>query len=265
MPSSRATAVTVLPEESTSAIASRLNSSVYRFVYLLPTWCYFLWNLTSQSPGVHDQGEASPLPDAPSDSHAPNNVTTPLQATNRTDQQDPRWKRLYATRSSIEGTICELVNAHRAHRSRYHGHRKTHIQHVLTGIAINIERLASRPPQPLPRPPKDPHPTRSDRHRHQHRTPRLTSTSPPQRSHGVPALPRLARPDLGMLVATRQMSSILKIPDRVAQDMRTGAYSARPSGSGSRSGPRDARRLAARQLVARRGELQDLQVVGVLM
>jgi hypothetical protein len=45
MPSSRATAVTVLPEESTSAIASRLNSSVYRFVYLLPTWCYFLWNL----------------------------------------------------------------------------------------------------------------------------------------------------------------------------------------------------------------------------
>ncbi|MGK5446744.1 polymorphic toxin type 28 domain-containing protein, partial [Streptomyces radiopugnans] len=51
--------VTVLPEESTSAIASRLNSSVYRFVYLLPTWCYFLWNLRSQSPGVHDQGEAS--------------------------------------------------------------------------------------------------------------------------------------------------------------------------------------------------------------
>src|SRR5690606_32545638 len=38
MPSSRATAVTVFPEESTSAIASRLNSSVYRFVYLLPTW-----------------------------------------------------------------------------------------------------------------------------------------------------------------------------------------------------------------------------------
>ncbi|MFD7874139.1 hypothetical protein ACFV5G_08435, partial [Streptomyces sp. NPDC059766] len=26
---------------------------------LLPTWHYFLWNLRSQSPGVHDQGEAS--------------------------------------------------------------------------------------------------------------------------------------------------------------------------------------------------------------
>jgi hypothetical protein len=36
-----------------------LNSSVYRFVYLFPTWCYFLWNLRSQSPGVQDQGEAS--------------------------------------------------------------------------------------------------------------------------------------------------------------------------------------------------------------
>lgn len=47
MPSSRATAVTVFPEESTRAIASRLNSSVYRFVYLFPTWCYFLWNLMS--------------------------------------------------------------------------------------------------------------------------------------------------------------------------------------------------------------------------
>ncbi|MFI2373419.1 hypothetical protein [Streptomyces sp. NPDC018833] len=28
-------------------------------MYLLPTWCYFPWNLKSQSPGVHDQGEAS--------------------------------------------------------------------------------------------------------------------------------------------------------------------------------------------------------------
>ncbi|WP_234315188.1 IS1182 family transposase [Streptomyces globisporus] len=67
-----------------------------------------------------------------------------LQASNRTDQQDPHWKRLYATRSGVEGTICELANAHRARRSRYHGHGKTHVQHILTGIAINIERLASR-------------------------------------------------------------------------------------------------------------------------
>jgi hypothetical protein len=67
-----------------------------------------------------------------------------LQAGNRTDQQDPHWRRLYATRSGVEGTICELVNAHQARRSRYHDHRKTHVQHILTGTAINLERLASR-------------------------------------------------------------------------------------------------------------------------
>jgi transposase len=67
-----------------------------------------------------------------------------LQTRNRTDQQDPQWRRLYAIRSGVEGTICEFINGHQARRSRYHGLRKTHVQHVLTGIAINIERLASR-------------------------------------------------------------------------------------------------------------------------
>jgi hypothetical protein len=60
-PISRATSVTVFPEEHTSATASRLSSSVYRLLrlLLLPTWHYFLWNLMSQTPGVHDQGEGS--------------------------------------------------------------------------------------------------------------------------------------------------------------------------------------------------------------
>ncbi|MGW1206179.1 hypothetical protein [Streptomyces cyaneofuscatus] len=47
MQSTWTTAVTVSPGESTSAIASRLNSSVYRFVYLPLAGCYFLWNLRS--------------------------------------------------------------------------------------------------------------------------------------------------------------------------------------------------------------------------
>lgn len=111
MPSSRATAVTVLPEESTSAIASRLNSSGYRFVYLLPTWCYFLWNLTSQSPGVHDQGE---------------------------------------------GSVNEFAHSYGMRRCRYRGQGKAHIQHVLTAIAVNIERLSGLPSDeetPAPRRP----------------------------------------------------------------------------------------------------------------
>ncbi|WP_107072726.1 transposase [Streptomyces vietnamensis] len=56
------------------------------------------------------------------------------------DQQDRRWKRLYVTRSGVEGTICELVDNHRARRCRYHGLRKTHVQHVLTAIATAADR-----------------------------------------------------------------------------------------------------------------------------
>ncbi|MFD8010497.1 transposase [Streptomyces sp. NPDC058955] len=67
-----------------------------------------------------------------------------LRPRNRANQQDSQWRRLYAIRSGVEGTICEFINGNRARRGRYHGHRKTHVQPVLTGIAINIERLASR-------------------------------------------------------------------------------------------------------------------------
>lgn len=38
----------------------------------------------------------------------------------------------------------ELVNGHRMRRCRYHGVSKAHVQHVLTTIAINIERLSTR-------------------------------------------------------------------------------------------------------------------------
>ncbi|WP_413755176.1 hypothetical protein [Streptomyces sp. MMBL 11-3] len=42
MPSSRATLVTIRPEEATSAITPRLTCSKYRFEYSLPTWHCFL-------------------------------------------------------------------------------------------------------------------------------------------------------------------------------------------------------------------------------
>lgn len=51
------TTVTVSSAESTSATAFPLNSAVHRFMHLLPTWCYFLRSLRSQSSGVHDQGK----------------------------------------------------------------------------------------------------------------------------------------------------------------------------------------------------------------
>jgi hypothetical protein len=70
-----------------------------------------------------------------------------LQARNRADQQDPTWRKLYALRSGVEGTIAELALGHRARRCRYHGLAKTHVQHVLTAIAVNIERLTGQSSQ----------------------------------------------------------------------------------------------------------------------
>jgi hypothetical protein len=66
-----------------------------------------------------------------------------LQARNRAEQNDPAWQRVYRARSGIEGTVNEAVNGHGARRCRYRGEHKTHLQHVFTAIAINVERLAT--------------------------------------------------------------------------------------------------------------------------
>ena len=76
-----------------------------------------------------------------------------LQLRNRTDQQDPAWRKRYAVRSGIEGTVCELARGHGMRHCR--GQPKAHLQHVLTAIAVNIERLSQIPPgeSTAPRPP----------------------------------------------------------------------------------------------------------------
>jgi hypothetical protein len=69
-----------------------------------------------------------------------------LQARNRADQQDPAWRKSYAVRSGIEGTVCELTRGHGMRHCRYRDQPKAHVQHVLTAIAVNIERLRKLPP-----------------------------------------------------------------------------------------------------------------------
>ena len=49
----------------------------------------------------------------------------------------------YARRAGIEGTISQGVRAFGLRRSRYRGLAKTHLQHVATAAAINVERLAA--------------------------------------------------------------------------------------------------------------------------
>ena len=50
-------------------------------------------------------------------------------------------RRLYARRAGIEGTLSQGVRAFGLRRSRYRGLAKTHLQHVATGAAINLDRL----------------------------------------------------------------------------------------------------------------------------
>jgi transposase len=52
-------------------------------------------------------------------------------------------RRLYAQRARIEGTLSQGVRAFGLRRSRYRGLAKTHLQHIATAAAINLERLAA--------------------------------------------------------------------------------------------------------------------------
>lgn len=50
----------------------------------------------------------------------------------------------YAVHSGVEGTINEFAHGHGMRHCRYRGQPKAHLQHVLTAIAVNIERLSGR-------------------------------------------------------------------------------------------------------------------------
>ncbi len=52
-------------------------------------------------------------------------------------------RRLYARRAGVEGTLSQGVRAFGLRCSRYLGLAKTHLQHVATAAAVNLERLAA--------------------------------------------------------------------------------------------------------------------------
>jgi transposase len=58
----------------------------------------------------------------------------------RTYQQTQEFKDRYAVRAGVEGTVSQAASALDMRRSRYRGHSKTHLQHVVTAVAINIKR-----------------------------------------------------------------------------------------------------------------------------
>lgn len=63
-----------------------------------------------------------------------------LQA-RRQEQETAAFRQAYQTRAGIEGTLSQAVRGMDIRRARYDGLQKTHLQHVVTAVAINLVRV----------------------------------------------------------------------------------------------------------------------------
>jgi transposase len=63
-----------------------------------------------------------------------------LQA-RRHEQDTPAFRLQYQTRAGIEATLSQAVRGMGMRRARYDGLHKTHLEHVLTAVAINLVRI----------------------------------------------------------------------------------------------------------------------------
>jgi transposase len=59
----------------------------------------------------------------------------------RAEQATDAWRERYADRAGIEGTIAQAARRADFHQARYRGLAKTHLQHVLTALALNLVRV----------------------------------------------------------------------------------------------------------------------------
>ena len=59
----------------------------------------------------------------------------------RQQQETPEWKERYTKRAGVEGTLSQGIRSFELRQARYIGLCKTHLQHILTAVAINIVRF----------------------------------------------------------------------------------------------------------------------------
>ena len=59
----------------------------------------------------------------------------------RQQQKTDAWRKQYAKRAGIEGTVSQATRGFGLRTCRYIGLAKTHLQHILTAAAINLARL----------------------------------------------------------------------------------------------------------------------------
>ncbi len=65
-----------------------------------------------------------------------------IQKVARERQATEDFKKLYKRRAGIEGTIAQAVTGKNMRYARYRGLLKTHLQHLGTAAAINLQRIA---------------------------------------------------------------------------------------------------------------------------
>ena len=63
-----------------------------------------------------------------------------LQA-RRQEQHTPEFRQRYEVRAGIEGTLSQAVRGKGVRRARYDGLQRTHLQHLLIAVAINLVRI----------------------------------------------------------------------------------------------------------------------------
>jgi transposase len=61
----------------------------------------------------------------------------------RQREQTPEFVAAYAARAGVEATHAQALRVCGLRRSRYYGHAKTHLQHLLTATALNLLRLGT--------------------------------------------------------------------------------------------------------------------------
>jgi len=59
----------------------------------------------------------------------------------RAEQATDAWRQRYALRCGVESLIAQASRRSDLHQARYRGLAKTHLQHVLTALAINLVRV----------------------------------------------------------------------------------------------------------------------------
>jgi transposase len=61
----------------------------------------------------------------------------------RAREQTADFAAAYAQRAGVEGTHAQVLRVCGARRSRYLGQATTHLQHILSAVALNLLRIAA--------------------------------------------------------------------------------------------------------------------------